>query len=162
MHSPALARSALDDIARAAGISDADLRGRYLDKERLMRDLVSPLLSRLAALTASAAAADLRQPTQLRAVIDGYLDALLRHRGVVTIVLVDPAGGTSEAVRLVRDKMLALRDELARGTGSELKGRIRATSALGAVQAAVLEPSEYDPATVRDVTAGAAVAILLS
>jgi AcrR family transcriptional regulator len=162
LHSLALAGSALDDIARAAGISEADLRGRYRDKEELMRELVSPLVSRLAVLTTSAATADLRQPGQLRAVIDGYMDALLLHRAVVTIVLLDRAGGTSEAVGLVRDAIHALREELARGTGSALEGRIRAASALGAVHAAVLEPSDFDPMTVRDVIAGAAVAILLS
>jgi AcrR family transcriptional regulator len=162
LHSRAFAWSALDDIARAAGIPEADLRGRFRDKEGLMRELVSPLISRLAALTTSAAGADLRQPRELRAVMDGYMDALLLHRAVVTVVLVDPAGASSEAARLVRDAMQALRDELARGTGSELDGRLRAASALGAVHAAVLEPSDFEPATVKDVIAGAAVAILLS
>jgi hypothetical protein len=36
------------------------------------------------------------------------------------------------------------------------------TSALGAVNAVVLDPTEYDPDTVRDVITSAAVAILLS
>jgi AcrR family transcriptional regulator len=162
LHSRAFAGTALDDIARAAGMPDADLHSRCDDKEGLMRELVSPLLSRLTALITAAASADLRQGRELRAVIDGYMDALLLHRALVTIVLVDPAGGSSEAVRLVRDAMAGLRDELARGTGAQLGGRIRAASALGAVEAAVVEPSEFDPATVRDVIAGAAVAILLS
>jgi len=162
LQSRAFAWSGLDDIARAAGIPEADLRGRYRDREELMRELVAPLLSRLAALTTSAAAADLRQPSELRVVIDGYAEALLLHRAVVTVVLVDPAGGSSEAVGLVRDAIRALRDELARGTSSQLEGRIRAASALGAVQAAVLEPSDFDPMTVRNVIADAAVAILLS
>jgi AcrR family transcriptional regulator len=162
LHSRAFAGTALDDLARAAGITEAELRSRNDDKEGLMRELVSPLLSRLTALTRTAASADLRQARELRAVIDGYMDALLLHRSLLAIVLVDPAGGSSEAVRRVHDAMSALRDELARGTGSELDGRIRAASALGAVQAAVLEPSEFDPATVRDVIARAAVAILLS
>lgn len=162
LHSRAFAGTALDDIAGAAGIPEADLHRRCDDKEGLMRELVSPLLSRLAALATMAASADLRQAGELRAVIEGYMDALLLHRALVTIVLVDPAGGSSEAVRLVRDAMARLRQELARRTGAELEGRIRAASALGAVEAAVLEPSEFDPATVRDVIAGAAVAILLS
>ena len=161
IHSKALA-AALDDIARAAGIPEADLRARYGDKDGLMRELASPLLSLLVALTASAATADLRHTRELRAVIDGYIDALLLHRALVTIVLADPAEESSDAVRLVRDAIEALRNELARGTSPALEGRIRAASALGAVQAAVLEPSEFDPATVRDVIAGAAVAILLS
>lgn len=127
-----------------------------------MGELVASLLSRLAALRASAAAADLRQPRQMRAVIDGYIDALLAHRALATLVLVGSTGGPSGAVLPVRDAIGALRDELARGRSPELEGRIRAASALGAVQAAVLEPSEFDPATVRDVIAGAAVAILLS
>jgi hypothetical protein len=132
------------------------------DGEASTHDQALPLLSRLAALTTSAATADLRQASVLRAVIEEYMDSLLLHRSVVTVVLTDPAGGSSEAARRVRDAIAALRDELARGTGSELDGRIRAASALGAVQAAVLEPSEFDPATVRNVIAAAAVAILLS
>jgi AcrR family transcriptional regulator len=162
LHSRAFAWSALDEIARGAGISEADLRDRYRDREALIRELVTPLLCRLALLTTSAAAADLRQPRELRAVIAGYMDALLLHGALVPIILADPAGGSSEAVRLVRDAIEALRDELARGSESQLEGRIRAASALGAVQAAVLEPSDFDPVTVRDVIAGAAVAILLS
>lgn len=132
------------------------------DGEAIVETRALPLLSRLAALTASAATADLRQAMALRAVVEEYMDALLLHRSVVTAVVLDPAGGSSEAARLVRDAIAALRDELARGTGSQLDGRIRAAAALGAVQAAVLEPSDFDPATVRDVIAGAAVAILLS
>ena len=162
IHSRALAAGALDDIARAAGIPEADLRTRYGDKDGLLRELASPLLTRLVALTTSAATADLRQARELRVVIDGYIDALLVHRALVTILLVDPVEESGDAVRLVRDAIEALRDELARGTGSAIEGRIRAASALGAVQAAVLEPSEFDLATVRDVIAGAAVAILLS
>lgn len=148
-HDRAFVAAALDGMAGAA-------------KEGLMLELASPLLSRLAALTTSAAAADLRQAPQLRAVIDGYMDALLAHRDLVTIVLGDPAGGSTPAGRQVLDAMSALRDELARGRESDLDGRIRAASALGAVHAAVLEPSEFDPVTVRNVIAGAAVAILLS
>ena len=131
-------------------------------RDALTRDRALPLVSRLAALTTSAASADLRQASALRAVIEEYMDALLLHRGVVTAASLVPAGGSSEAAGLVRDAIAALRDELAQGTGSELDGRIRAASALGAIQAAVLEPSDFEPATVRDVIAAAAVAILLS
>lgn len=146
--------------ARAFGGSAPD--GAAGDGEALMRDRALPLVTRLAALTTSAATSDLRQASALRAVIEEYMDALLLYRGVVTAASLDPAGESSEAAGLVRDATAALRDELARGTGSELDGRIRAASALGAVQAAVLEPSEFDPAMVRDVIAAAAVAILLS
>ena len=156
------AGASLDDIARSAGIGEADLRSRYADRERLLCELLSPLLSALLQLSTSASAADLRQAHAVRAVIDGYMDALLVHRPLLDIVLADPMAENSESVQLVRRAMSSLRDQLAQGTGSELEGRIRAASALGAVQAAVLEPAEFDAATVRDVIAEAAVAILLS
>ena len=127
-----------------------------------MRELVSPLLDRLREVALQAAAADLRQRDQLSVVIEAYLDALVAHRGLVGVILGDPAGADSESVRLVRGAMAGLRDQLAQGTGPDLDHTIRAASALGAVQAGVLEFTDLDASTVRDVITDAAVAILLS
>jgi hypothetical protein len=124
--------------------------------------LVAPLLGRLRAIASSAAAADLHRPEQLRAVIEAYLDALVAHRPLVGVVLGDPAGAASRSISLVREAMGDICDQLASGTGVALEHRIRATSALGAVHAAVLEATDFEPTTVRAVITDAAVAILLS
>lgn len=156
------AMATLGDIARAAELDEADLRRIYGDAEGLIKELVSPLSSRLEEITAVAATSDLRRVEELRPVIERYLDALTAHRALVGAVLRDPAAASSESIGGVRDAMHALRDELARQTGPSLESRIRAASALGAVEDAVLEPTEFDPTLVRDVLTDAAVAILLS
>jgi len=157
-----LTLTTLADIAQAADLQEADLHRRYGDTGGLIGHLVAPLLDRLHGITASAAGAELRRADELRQVIEEYLDALTAHRVLVSVVLGDPAASSSEAIQLVRRAIQGLRDELARGLGSGLEDRIRAASALGALQAAVLEPTELDPAVVRDVIVDAAVAILLS
>ncbi len=162
LHTCGFALTTLDDVARAANIGEAEFQAVFGNIEGLMRELVSPLLARLREIVATASAADLGQTDQLRNVVDAYLDALVAHRLLVGVILGDPTGAASESVRLVRGAMVGLRDELARAMGSGLHHRIRATSALGAVQAAVMEFRELDAATVRGVITDAAVAILLS
>jgi AcrR family transcriptional regulator len=162
LHTCGFALTTLNDVARAANLEEAELQAVFGDIEGLMRELVSPLLARLREIVTTASAADLRQADHLRKVIEAYIDALVAHRLLVGVILGDPTGAASESVRLVRGAMVGLRDELARATGSDLRDRIRATSALGAVQAAVLEFRDLDAATVRDVITDAAVAILLS
>ena len=156
------ALTTLDDIARAARVGEAELRAVFGDVEGLMRKLVSPLLDRLGAVARQAAAADLHERQQLILVIEAYLDALVPHRVLVGVVLGDPAGAESESIRLVRAAMAGLRDQLAQGTGPDLDHTIRASSALGAVQAGVLEFTDLDASMVRNVITDAAVAILLS
>lgn len=156
------ALTTLGDVARAADLSEAQLRARFGDLEGLMGELVSPLMSRLRAVAALAASVDLHDSRRLRQVIEGYLDALVAHRTIAGVVLRDPTAGSSNSVALARAAVLAVRDELARGTGGGLDHTIRAASALDAVQAAVLELTVTDPLMVRDVITDAAVAILLS
>ena len=132
LHACGFALTTLDDIARAAKVGEAELQVVFGDKEGLLRELVAPLLATLQEMRATAAAADLLRPEELRSLIGKYLDALVAHRPLVGVILGDPTGATSGAVCLVRDAMIGLRDELARGTGSGLDHRIRAASALGA------------------------------
>lgn len=162
LQSSGFAQTTLDDVARAADLREADAQALFGDMEGLMNELVSPLLDRVGEIATSAAAVDLRDTTQLRGLIEGYLNALVAHRVLVGVVLGDPTATSSASVRLVRATMLVLRDELARGTGGDRNHRIRAASALGAVEAAVLELTDVDATTVRDVITDAAVAILLS
>jgi AcrR family transcriptional regulator len=162
LQSSGFAQITLDDVARAADLCEADARALFRDTEGLIHELVSPLLGRLKEIATSAAAVDLHNATQLRELIGRYLDALVAHRALVGVVLRDPTAASSASVRQVRDTVRCLRDELARATGGDLDHRIRAACAMGAVQDAVLELTEVDPTTVRDVIIEAAVAILLS
>jgi AcrR family transcriptional regulator len=156
------AYTTLEDIARAADLREADVRALFGDKEGLMGELVSPLLDRLRAIAAAAPPGEPRHAKQLRHLIERYLDALVAHRLLVSVVLGDPTATQCQPVRDVRAAIAALRDALAGGPEADLDHRIRAASALGAVQAAVLELAGVEPATVRGVITDAAVAILLS
>lgn len=161
LHACGFALTTLDDVARAAELSAAELQAVFGDREGLLEELLSPLSAGLRKVATMAAATDLRQPGLLRTVIEAYLAVLVAHRQLVGVVLGDPAGTSSASVRMARAAMAELREALAEGTGAGLARRIRATSALGAVQAAVMEFTDFEATTVRDVVTAAAVAILL-
>jgi len=161
LHACGFALTTLDDIARAADVGAAELQAVFGDSEGLVQELLSPLVAGLRQVAAAAAASDLRQPGQLRTVIEAYYDVLVDHRLLVGVVVGDPAGAASASVRMARAAMADLRDTLAQGPGADLDHRIRAASALGAVQAAVIELTDLEASTVRDVVTVAALAILL-
>jgi AcrR family transcriptional regulator len=156
------AATTLDEIADAAGLTVAQVRTLVGDEEGLMARLAGTMLAALGDILAEAAAVDLRDPEALRQLIENYLDTLVAHRGLLRVVLSDATAAGSPTVRAVRRAMLDLTDRLAEGTGDRVDNRIRAASALGAVQSAVLEMAALDPATVRDVIVDASVAILLA
>jgi AcrR family transcriptional regulator len=157
-----LAGFALEGIARAAGLPEADVRACFGDLEDLIAHLVAPLVSRLEELAASAAAGDLRRADEVRQVIEGYFDAVAAHPTVAGLAVGHPAGATSPAFGLVRDSIRRLRTELAGGAGADLDHRIRAASALAAVQSAVLDLTGVERSTLRTVVTEAAIAVLLS
>jgi AcrR family transcriptional regulator len=150
------------DVARMAGVDEADVEALFGDKEALLRELVAPLLAALGDVVARAATLDLRRPADARAVMEGYVDALLDHRRVSQIVLGDRSAVHADAVSLVGAATAGLQDGLARGIGGGVDHRIRAAAALGVVRAAVLDLGDDDPGRAREVLADAAVAILLS
>src|SRR5436309_6462864 len=152
------AATSLDEVAADAGVTVAEVRALVGDEEGLLAHLAGPLLIALGHVLAVAAAVDLRRPESLRLLIEGYMDALVAHRGLVTVVLGDRTAAGSPTVAAVRAAMLDLADRLAEGGGDRVDNRIRAASALGAVHAAVLEMAALDPATVRDVIVDASVA----
>lgn len=129
--------------------------------EGLLANLLSPFVDRLWQLAGVAAAADLRGAEQIWPVLEGYLDAVHDHRGVVGVVVADPSAAACEPVRLMRAGTVAVQDALARSRSGP-DAHIRTASALGAVRAAVLEHDGGDVDTLRAVVTDAAVAILLS
>ncbi|MGH9179850.1 MAG: TetR/AcrR family transcriptional regulator [Acidimicrobiales bacterium] len=157
------ALTTLAEIASAAGLSEAELSAAFGAKNEILAELAAPLLTRLNEVLDAACTADLLRPDQLRGVLESYHDALVEHRLLVEVILRDPTAGSSDAVVAVRAGLIRLRDELATGTGDDLDHhRVRAASALGAVQGAVLDLTDVDPTAVRDEAVTAAIAILLS
>src|SRR5439155_27324847 len=114
------------------------------DKEGFLAQSASPLVGRLAEILSAARAGDLRQPEQLRRMVEDYVDALVTHRLLVEVVLGDPTAAASDAAATVRAAVQRLQRHLARGPGGELGRRIRAASALGAIQTAVLQLADAD------------------
>ena len=158
------ARTTLQHVGDAADVPEAEVRQRFGGMEDLLGELVAPLVQELREAAASAARADLRQRRELARVMGTYVDTLTRYRPLAQVVLCDEDAASTEPVRLVRTTMLDLRAQLFRagGTGAALDRSVRAASAMGAVEAAVLELGEADGRALRDVIADAAVAILLS
>jgi hypothetical protein len=132
------------------------------EPEEVLEPPVSALLCRLEELVALAAATDRRSAPAVREVIEGYFDAIVAHATVVRSAVGERPPASSAAAHLVRDHIGRLRDALAGGAGADLDDTVRAASALVAVESAVFELTELDPATVRRVVTEAAVAIVLS
>lgn len=155
------AQTTLSTIAAGAGVTEVIVQDTFGTKEALVAELTQPLLEQLEVLVRAAGSADSNDPDQVAAVLGKYLATLVAHRQLVEVLLGDPAAATCPAVVRLRSGLLELRDELA-GPGEGLGGRIRASSALGAVQQAVADSSDVELLATRAVIIQTATAILVT
>jgi AcrR family transcriptional regulator len=151
-------RTSLREIAAGLGLSKSGLYHHFPSKEALLASLVDPLLDDLDALVADTAeipAGASREPFLTR-----YLDTLLRHRSVVSLIGRDPGVSSHERIgpRLVTINT-ALRSRLA-GPEPDLVQDVRAVHALAGLQDAVVRFADADPIVVRAASLAAAVAAL--
>jgi AcrR family transcriptional regulator len=151
-------RTSLREIAAGLGLSKSGLYHHFPSKEALLGNLVDPLLDDLGALledTGEIPAGTSREPFLTR-----YLDILLRHRSVVSLIGRDPGVSSQERIgsRLIAINT-ALRSRLA-GPQPELAREVRAVHALAGLQDAVVRFADADPAVVRGASLAAAVAAL--
>jgi len=149
----------LADIADGAGLSEAQLKAEYATKDILVSDLTAALLDRLEALVRVAGGAATGDRVEAARVLGAYLRALSDYRSLVEVFLGDPAAAACPAVSRLRGALTGLRDALA-GPAGDATSRIRASSALGAVQQAVADFTDAELVVARAVIIETAVAIL--
>lgn len=155
------ARTTLSTIATGAGVTEAQVQDAFGTKEALVAELTRPLLERLEALVRTARDADNDDPHEVAEILGGYLAMLVEHRQPVEVLLGDPTAAVCPAVVRLRSGLTRLRDELA-GPAGGLDTRIRASSALGAVQQAVADSSDVELLATRVVIIQTAAAILVT
>lgn len=155
------AQTTLGEIARAAGLTEAELQESFVTKEALVAGLTGPLLVRLDALVSTAGDADSHDPEEVAEVLGAYLSVLVDHRQEVKVLLGDPTAVASPAVGRLHAGLTELRDQLA-GPGGGLDERIRASSALGAVHQAVADSTDLELLATRAIIIETALAILVN
>lgn len=154
-------RSTLAEIAGEAGLTERQLQEEFATKEALVAELTRPMLHGLDSLVRTAADTDSYDPDELAKILGAYLGVLVEHRELIDVLLGDPTAADCPAVGRLRGGLAVLRDELA-GPAGGLDERIRASSALGAVQRAVADFTDLELLDCRAVIIEAAVAILVA
>jgi AcrR family transcriptional regulator len=151
-------RTSLREIAGNLGLSKSGLYHHFPSKDALLASLVEPLLDDLGALLQD-------HPGELeasdrRSFLARYLDILLAHRSVVSLIGREPAVAADARIgSRLTEINAAVQCRLA-GPHPDLAQEIRAVHAVAGLQDAVVRFADADPAVVRAAGLAAAVAAL--
>lgn len=157
-------RTSLREIAERLGMTKAALYYHYRSKEELLKSIVAPLLDEMRRLVASADDPG-GVPLQRRFFAD-YLEILLRHRSVCSMLFRDSAAIVAIVPLFEELKDLALRMQVRlAGPDSTPEKRVRAAAALEVLSVALAAeaflpgvPDDVLRATLLD-AAGAVLAV---
>jgi AcrR family transcriptional regulator len=151
-------RTALREIAAELGLSKSGLYHHFPSKDALLASLVDPLLDDLLTLLRDTPE-DLPEPDR-PAFLARYLDILLAHRSVVSLIGREPAVAAHARIGAhLGEANAALRRRLA-GPDPDLAEDVRAVHALAGLQDAVVRFADADPSAVRAASLAAATAAL--
>ncbi|MFL6127478.1 MAG: TetR/AcrR family transcriptional regulator [Mycobacteriales bacterium] len=151
-------RTSLREIAAALGLSKSGLYHHFPSKDALLASLVDPLLDDLTGLLRETPE-DLSEPAR-SAFLTRYLDILLSHRSVVSLIGREPAVAAHARIGTSLGEVnAALRRRLA-GPDPDLSEEVRTVHALAGLQDAVARFADADPAVVRRASLAAATAAL--
>lgn len=155
------AQTSLSDVARCAGVDQAVAQEEFASMDALVAELTRPLIEQLDALVVAADSADTNDAEEVAEILGQYLGTLVEHRQLVKVLLGDPTAAICPAVIRVRAGLTRLRDLLAGPAGGQDE-RIRASSALGAIQQAVADFSDVELLASWAVILHAAAATLVT
>jgi AcrR family transcriptional regulator len=152
--------TSLRAIAEALDITKAALYYHFPAKEQLVVELTRPFLNQLADLVAKARAEDpQRRPDRRLALLTAYLDSLITHRRVITLLAQNPATQNHPDVgRRARNLIEAYTTEIA-GPDADDEVKVRVACAMGVISAVATGPVT-DPSKAKPVILGAALAAL--
>ncbi|MBX6749483.1 MAG: TetR family transcriptional regulator [Micromonosporaceae bacterium] len=142
-------RTSLEAIAASAGVTKATVLYHFASKDQLVAELLEPLVADLEQVVQEAAA----QAPHVRAwaLIEGWLDVMLRHRGILGVFIHEYArvGSRMEVDRLVAVYFRAY--EIVSGPKAGLRERVRASQALSLVSDPVVHNQDVDADVLREV-----------
>lgn len=152
--------TSLRAIAEHLDITKAALYYHFPAKEQLVVELTRPFLNELADLVAQARAEDpQRRPDRRLSLLTAYLDALITHRRVITLLAQNPATQNHPDVGLrARNLIESYTTEIA-GPDSREEDKVRVACAIGVINAVAVGPIT-DPVKAKPVVLGAALAAL--
>ena len=152
--------TSLRAIAEALDITKAALYYHFPAKEQLVVELTRPFLNDLADLVAKARAEDPeRRPDRRLELLTAYLDALITHRRVISLLAQNPATQNHPDVGLrARNLVESYTTEIA-GPDARDEDKVRVACAMGVINAVASGPIA-DPVKAKPAILGAALAAL--
>lgn len=153
--------TSLQAIGDYLGVTKAAVYYHYRAKVALLANVAEPLLARMDALVDHRT----RQWTHAtcRDLLGDYLDVIVGARVLAKVLLNDPTAVDHPAAARMRAQRGRLRDLLVSPRGDKRAGKVRASCALGALEGAVLDFSDTQPArhraTILDAAMGALVPV---
>lgn len=147
-------------IAETLDITKAALYYHFPAKEQLVVELTRPFLNDLADLVAQARSEDpQRRPDRRLALLTAYLDALITHGRVITLLAQNPAAQNHPDVGLrARTLIESYTTEIA-GAEARDEDKVRVACAIGVINAVATGPIT-DPLKAKPAILGAALAAL--
>lgn len=152
--------TSLRAIAEHLDITKAALYYHFPAKEQLVVELTRPFLNDLADLVARARAEDpQRRPDRRVALLTAYLETLITHGRVISLLAQNPATQNHPDVGLrARNLIESYSTEIA-GPDAHDEDKVRVACAMGVINAIATGPIT-DPAKAKPVILGAALAAL--
>ncbi|HET6812180.1 MAG TPA: helix-turn-helix domain-containing protein [Acidimicrobiales bacterium] len=152
--------TSLRAIAEHLEITKAALYYHFPAKEQLVVELTRPFLNELADLVAKARAEDpQRRPDRRLVLLTAYLDALVTHRRVISLLAQNPATQNHPDVGLrLRNLIESYTTEIA-GPDAREEDKVRVACAIGVINAVATGPIT-DPIRAKPIILGAALAAL--
>ena len=152
--------TSLREIAECLDITKAALYYHFPAKEQLVVELTRPFLNQLADLIATARAEDPQRRSDGRlALLTAYLDVLISHGRVISLLTQNPATQNHPDVGLrARNLVESFTAEIA-GPDAGAEDKVRVACAIGGINA-VASGLVADPARAKRVILGAALAAL--
>jgi AcrR family transcriptional regulator len=152
-------RTSLREIAESLGLSKSGLYHYFSAKDDLLDAVVAPLLDRVEALLARSPA-ELTTLTQRQEFLTAYVDILIAHRDVASLLGNDMGVlGNARIGGRVSNINTNLYLRLT-GPAADVATTMRVTHALVGLQAIVVRFTQADPAVLRDIALRAASASL--
>ncbi len=152
-------RTPLRAVSESVGVSKAAIYYHFKAKEELLAAIVGPFLDRVDDLLASAGP-HLASPGERRDFLAGYVVELATHAGIAALLLRDPGVGEHPLGSRFVTQHSQMRALL--GAGDDPASVIRTTTALRALELAVVEFADAHPDDVREVAVNIAIGVLES
>jgi AcrR family transcriptional regulator len=150
-------RTPLRAVSDALGVTKAAIYYHFKAKDEILVALVGPVLDRIDELIASTGAG-LSSSASRRDFLGRYVDELAGNAGIVTLLVRDP--GLAEHALGRRFAAQHARMRVLLGAGDDPASVIRATTALRALELAVVEFGDTHPGQVRETALTIAVSVL--